>query len=415
MLLDMTIANFKSVRGEQTISFEAVRDNRFSESKVVSVTDKLKLIKSAAIIGPNGAGKSSFIRALEALKSIATASEETENPLVILSGTSFAYSEEKDQPATIIIRTILGNDEESGDPVIGTYTLVADRTKIYEESLYHNVGRSKRRMFERTLKEDALALADAELTYTYRWGKYYRGDKKRLVNKVDEKHTFLQASAEKGSETSNLFYSWLVDRLHLLPMGVSNLSERYLIQMLEEHPGWVSQLINFLWSVDITDIRDIRVKDGRVIFVHTNVTQHYASYFSLESLSLRRLCLIGVAFFESFTKGKTIVIDDFGMLLHPDVLTHIVEIFEANNDINGSQMLVVDCNPSLLKPGLLRRDGVYFAQKDSESATVYTSLANYRYSKAKDRTQVQYMNGAFGALPILSEFSYDRESAQDKE
>ncbi len=180
MLLDMTIANFKSVRGEQTISFEAVRDNRFSESKVVSVTDKLKLIKSAAIIGPNGAGKSSFIRALEALKSIATASEETENPLVILSGTSFAYSEEKDQPATIIIRTILGNDEESGDPVIGTYTLVADRTKIYEESLYHNVGRSKRRMFERTLKEDALALADAELTYTYRWGKYYRGDKKRL-------------------------------------------------------------------------------------------------------------------------------------------------------------------------------------------------------------------------------------------
>ncbi|MFA7559604.1 MAG: AAA family ATPase, partial [Sphaerochaeta sp.] len=391
------------------------RDNRFSDSKVVSVTEKLKLIKSAAIIGPNGAGKSSFIRALEALKAIVTADEETENPLAILSGTSFAYSEEKNQPATIIIRTILGTDEESGDPIIGVYTLVADRFRIFEESLQHMVGRSRRRIFSRTLKEDALALGDDELTYTYRWGKHYRGDKKRLVSKIDEKHTFLQASVAKGSETTSLFYSWIVNRLHLLPMGVSNLSERYLIEMIEAHPGWVPQLIDFLWSVDITDIRDIRVKDGRLIFVHTNVTQHYASYFSLESLSLRRLCLIGIAFFESFTKGKTLIIDDFGMLLHPYVLTHIVEIFEANNDINGSQMLVVDCNPSLLKPGLMRRDGVYFAQKDSESATTYTSLANYRYSKANDKTQLQYMSGAFGALPILSEFSYDRESAHDKE
>jgi hypothetical protein len=39
MLLDMTIANFKSVKSAQTISFEAVKDNRFPESKVVPVTD----------------------------------------------------------------------------------------------------------------------------------------------------------------------------------------------------------------------------------------------------------------------------------------------------------------------------------------------------------------------------------------
>ena len=45
MLLDMTIANFKSVKSPQTISFEALRDNRFPESKVVAVTEKLKIIK----------------------------------------------------------------------------------------------------------------------------------------------------------------------------------------------------------------------------------------------------------------------------------------------------------------------------------------------------------------------------------
>lgn len=414
MLLDMTIANFKSVKSAQTISFEAVRDNRFPESKVVEVTEKLKLIKTAAIVGPNGAGKSTFVRALEALKGIVCAAEETENPLQILSGTSFAYSEEKGQPATIIIRVLVDRDEESGEPTIAQYTLVSDREKIFEESLYHLIGRSKRMMFERKIDENSILLDDQELTYKYRWGKMYRGDKKRLVGKVDEKHSFLGASAQKGSDTTSLLYAWLSDSLHLLPMGVSNISEKYLINRLTEHPEWVQQLINFLWSVDITDIRDIRVKDERIIFVHTNVTQHYASYFSLESLSLRRLCLMGVAFFDTFTRNQTLVIDDFGMLLHPDVLCHVVEIFEASNLGYGSQMLVVDCNPSLLKPGLLRRDGVYFAEKNSESATVYFSLANFKYSRSKDKTQSQYMNGAFGALPILSEFSFV-DTSKDKE
>ncbi len=414
MLLDMTIANFKSVQSAQTISFEAVRDNRFPESKVVSVNDKLKIIKTAAIIGPNGAGKSSFVRALEALKGIVTAPEETANPLQVLSGTSFAYSDEKGQPATITIRVVLEQGDETQDSTIAIYTLVADREKIFKESMFTMVGRSKRLMFERKLNEASLLLDDADISYKYRFGKNYRGEKKRLVDKVDAKHSFLNASMLRGSETTLPLYTWIDECLHLLPMGVSSLSEKYLIAQLTEHPSWVKQLTNFLWSVDITDIRDIKIKDDRLIFVHTNVTQHYASYFSLESLSLRRLCLIGVAFFESFIKPRTLIIDDFGMLLHPYVLAHIVEIFEASNTGYGSQMLAVDCNPSLLQPGLMRRDGIYFAEKNSESATVYYSLANFKYSKNRDKTQAQYMNGAFGSLPILSEFYFVDENT-DKE
>ena len=414
MLLDMTIANFKSVKSPQTISFEAIKDNRFPESKVVKVNEKLKLIKTAAIVGPNGAGKSTFVRALEVLKGVVLAAEETENPLLILSGTSFAYSEEKGMPATIIIRVLLDRGDAAQEATIAQYTLVADREKIFEESLYHILGRSKKLMFERKLDEACLLVDDAKLTYKYRWGKMYRGEKKRLVNKVDEKHVYLSAATNKGSETTTPLYNWINESLHLLPMGVSNISEKYLIAQLSEHPDWVQQLINFLWSVDITDIRDIRIKDDRVIFIHTNVTQHYASFFSVESLSLRRLCLMGVAFFESFIKPRTLIIDDFGMLLHPDVLAHVVEIFEASNTGYGSQMLAVDCNPSLLRPGLMRRDGIYFAEKNSESATVYFSLANFKYSKSKDRTQAQYMSGAFGSLPILSEFCFV-DANKDKE
>lgn len=410
MLLDMTIANFKSVKDPQTISFEAIKDNRFPKSKTVQVNDKLNLIKSAAIIGPNGAGKSSFVRALESLKSILCSSQDVENPLQILSGTSFAYTKERNTPCTITLRFLLekGNVDnlEEEPSVIGIYSFSANNKKITHESLYFVFNRSKKLMFERTEQVDPLADEDSPITYKYRFGKMYRGEKKRLVKKIDEKHAFLSQAALKGSETTTPVLTWFKENLHILPMGVSSISEQYIIEQITNHPDWVKQLINFLWSLDITDIKNIQVINNRLVFSHTNVMQSYATYYSLESLSLRRLCLIGIAFFESFIQPKTLIIDDFGMLLHPYVLKHIIEIFEECNSATGSQLLAVDCNPSLLIPGLLRRDGVYFAQKNEKSETVYFSLAEFRYSRSRDLTSEQYMNGAFGALPLLSDFFF---------
>lgn len=410
MLLDMTISNFRSVQNPQTISFEAIKDNRLATSKIVEVTEKLKVIKSVAIIGPNGAGKSTFVRALEALKAIVLADVEVENPLQLLAGTSFAYSELKGGPADMTIELVLGTDEESGQALVGKYTLLADREKVYEESYHLFVGRSRKLMFERKLVDGD----SRELTYAYRWGKMFRGEKKRLVGKVSHCHTYLAAAARKGSTTLLPLYTWFSEELLILPFGLSSASEKQVVEQLRKHPSWKKQLIDFLWSIDITDIRDIRLQDDRLIFVHTNVTQHYASYFTNESLSLRRLATIAIAMFESFVSRRILVIDDFGMLLHPYALEHVVNVFEASNTVHGSQMLAVDCNPSLLKDGVLRRDAIWFAQKNSESATEYFSLADFKYSKAKkDMTGQLYLNGSYGALPITSEYVFiDRE---DKE
>jgi len=403
MLLDMTISNFRSVRDSQTISFEALKDNRLAAEKVVEVSDKLKVIKSVAIIGPNGAGKSTFVRALEALKAIVVADPEMENPLQLLAGTAFAYAEEKGGPADITLELVMGTDEESGQALVGKYSLVADRSRIYEESYYFYVGRSRKLMFERKLVDGTAE----ELNYTYRWGKMFRGEKKRIVGKVPHNHTYLAAAARKGSGTLLPLFTWFTDELMILPFGLSSVSEKVIVEQLKKHPSWKKELIDFLWSIDITDIRDVRFQEDRLIFVHTNVTQHYASYFSNESLSLRRLTSIAVAMFESFVSKRCLVIDDFGMLLHPYALEHVVEVFEANNTKHGSQILAVDCNPSLLKDGVLRRDAIWFAQKSTDSATVYFSLADFKFSKAKrDMTGQFYMNGSFGALPITSEFKF---------
>lgn len=413
MLLNMTIANFKSVKSPQTISFEAIKDNRLSESKVVKINDKLKAIKTSAIIGPNGAGKSSFVRALEVLNRVVTADETIENPLAgALTGTVFAYGVDKTTPATISIDVLLqkGEGTEESPTVIARYTLAASKDRVFEESLYHIFNTSKKLMFERKYDE-------SDNTYSYRYGKMYRGEKKRLAARIPDSASFLGWAARKGGETCKELYSWFTDSLHILPMGVSATTESYIARMLTLHPSWKEQLTNFFWAVDITDIRRVLVReDGKVAFTHVYINDKkadgYANLFSLESLSLRRLTLLAVAFFECFTSHKTLVIDDFGMLLHPDVLCHLVEIFESCN--KESQMLVVDCNPSLLKEGLLRRDGIWFAQKDHESSTTYFSLSDFKVSRGKAQTREKYLQGAFGALPITSEFYFVDSNKEDK-
>ena len=290
MLLSMTIENFKSVKSSQTISFEAVKDSRLDPSKVIAVNDKINLIKTSAVIGPNGAGKSSFVRALEVLRRIVLSPREIENPLSSsLSGTVFAYGIDKMTPARISVDVLLRKGVEGDDEnptVIGRYLLSANREMVFEESLYYIVNGSKKLMFER-VKEDG------EGEYSYRFGKLYRGEKKRAAKHLTPSRTFLSESALSGGQTSGEMYSWFKNTLNILPMGVGTQAEQFVADALKKHPGWGDMLVNYLWALDITDIRRVGIRekdDGTrtVVFTHVYVNDKkvdgYSNSFLMESL-----------------------------------------------------------------------------------------------------------------------------------
>lgn len=129
-----------------------------------------------------------------------------------------------------------------------------------------------------------------------------------------------------------------------------------------------------------------------------------------ESLSLRRLIVMAVSFFDAFVTSRTLVIDDFGQLMHPYVLCHLVEIFTACS--KESQLIVVDCNPALLQEGLLRKDSLWFAQKGADSATEYFSLADFKGGKGRISTYDRYLQGMFGAVPLESEFCFMHDGTE---
>ena len=254
MLLSMTIANFKSVKSPQQISLIAVKDNNLDMTKTMTGTDRFNVLKTTAIIGPNGAGKSSFVRALEVLKAIIFAPEEIENPLKgSLQKAAFAYGDGKDRPSEISIDVLLDKgiaDDPERPSIIARYSIAVTQQRFYEESLYYIVNGSKKLLFERVYENDE---------YRYRFGKLYKGDKKRLAAKVPETRSFLERASQKEDSSAFALYSWLDESLNVLPLGYGKTAEQIVINALKAHPGWAEQLINFLWAVDITDISRIRV------------------------------------------------------------------------------------------------------------------------------------------------------------
>ena len=151
MLIDITMANFRSIKDPQTISFAALKDKRMDQSKIQIVSDRLKVLRTAAVIGPNGVGKSTVVRALEAVKGIVMADPADENPLKrILAGSLFAYSDVKNQPAEFTVRFLLREAVSEEEPeVVATYHIKADLDHVWEESLYYNFGTSRKLMFDR--------------------------------------------------------------------------------------------------------------------------------------------------------------------------------------------------------------------------------------------------------------------------
>ncbi len=414
MLLSMTLANYKSVKDPQTISFVALGDKRLDLSKTIEGTDKFNVLKSSAIIGPNGAGKSTFVRALEAVKGILFAPEDSPNPLRrYLSKAAFAYGDGKTRPSEITMDILLEkgvSGDENQPSIIATYTIKATQERFYEESLYYTINGSKKIMFERLYKDGA---------YTYRFGKYYRGEKKRQAAKLQEDRSFLAGAALKDGQTAGEVYSWFENTLDVLPLGYGANAEKVIIDALKEHPDWSDQIVSFLWALDVTDIYRLQViKNDKGMetvgishcFVNAKGTEAYGQTFMNESLSLRRLVLIAVSFFQAFISQKVIVIDDFGQLLHPYVLRHIVELFHANDTL--SQLIVVDCNPALLENGLMRKDSVWFAEKGEDSSTEFVALSDFRGLKSKVSIYDAYLQGVFGALPIESDFCFQNKEGK---
>ncbi|MFN7922162.1 MAG: AAA family ATPase [Bryobacteraceae bacterium] len=452
MIVTFSVSNFLSFAEEETISLVASKrlDSAHPHHAIPIPGSGEKVLRSAVLYGANGAGKSNLVEALRFFRSIAIR-QRSEGAGT--GRTAFRFGNQ-DEPSTFDLQFI------SGDKLYRLGFKLDDR-RVIEEWLVQIAGHEKT-LYERVTAADGKVTVDAR--------GLGKSSKLRKLSDVGcpPNQSFLASAAglvvqsQFGPQVGPVL-NFLRDGLMLIrpdaPFGplakfladdseLRTFAGDFLrrsstgVQRLEVSetpfteaelrklmPGQVADM--FLESTGKSPSASILpLPDGAELFVGPNGDQKrrysvqtiHAGYdgqpvkLSLreESDGTRRLLDLIPALHESSTGGGVYVIDEIDRSLHPILARGFLNYFLNNCRGHLRQLLVTTHESSLLDLDLLRRDEVWFAEKDERGATRLYSLADF---KVRNDLEIRkhYLAGRFGAIPFLGNF--DRlmeESAEVK-
>ena len=119
-----------------------------------------------------------------------------------------------------------------------------------------------------------------------------------------------------------------------------------------------------------------------------------------ESDGTRRLLELLPALRMKKTGGAVYFIDEIDRSMHPLLIWKFVEYFLQSCQKQESQIIVTTHESNLLDLALLRRDEIWFAEKDATLSTHLYSLSDFKIRTDLD-IKKHYFNGRFGAVPFL--------------
>jgi AAA15 family ATPase/GTPase len=78
-------------------------------------------------------------------------------------------------------------------------------------------------------------------------------------------------------------------------------------------------------------------------------------------------------------------------------------MFNSNLNEMGAQLIFTTHDTNLLDPDLLRRDQIYFAEKNSRFETCFYSLYDFKGIRNDASYEKDYIKGKYGAIPYLGD------------
>jgi len=439
MLKRFTVENFSSYRDENILDLTSGTTEMHPYHQYNF--KKVKLLKSAIIYGANASGKSNLIKAIDYAQKIVLNNldnVETYKKYFRLDNkslnksTKFEFEVELDNNFfTYGFSTILNKKE-------------------IEEEWFYQIGKSSPEMiFERKKNSIKLGKIFSQQEIKNRF-KIYSEDMKNQSHQL-----FLSEIANKDLELKevvffNQLYRWFDEKLiFIYPYstfdGISlignnnNLSKifkKYLnefdtgiidISLIDENfekslkdlPTKIKQEIEKDLNKDVLKNKKIKtvlqingmfytvykdeygeLKVQKLGLIHS---QEFQELFELkdESDGTKRLFDL-IPLINMFTEDYTIVIDEFDRSLHPKLARKFFELFYNIKD-SKSQLIVTTHESNLLDLDLVRRDEIWFAEKNENGASKLFSLNQFKV-RYDSKIEKAYLLGRYGAIPIFKTF-----------
>ena len=142
--------------------------------------------------------------------------------------------------------------------------------------------------------------------------------------------------------------------------------------------------------------------DIKVIkIVHNFSSVHFDTYEESDG-TLRILELIDILLSDN---NKVFLIDELDRSLHPALSARFIKCFLDLLENKNVQLIITTHESRLLTYNLLRRDEVWFAEKDENGASKLYSLEQFKEDARFDRKiDKAYLDGRYGAVPVFIDF-----------
>lgn len=443
MIVSFSVSNFRSFIGEETFSLVASRrlsGSHDDHAMPIPNSDE-KVLKTAVIYGANGAGKSNLFKALEYVNRVAL------RPNKKNTGTKrvpFRSKQGVDTPSCFDLQFI-ANEK------LYRFGFKVDDVRIIEEWLVEVIGTKEKVIYERITGDNGIVEIESK-----NWQK--AGGKLAALVTIGgpQNQSFLATinatldASDFGDELSGIFgwfkqtldmidpdtkYAALShvlarnsdllqfagDFLKLSSTGVDHLKAQK-IEITEDElkallpKGMASKLLDELAEnegdtalIKLPNGDDLIVEKSNVnhfyrLAIQASHQQHTGDSFQLdlndESDGTRRLLELLPALHKLQNKNAVFFIDEVDRSMHPMLVRQYMEFFLQSCRKERSQIIVTTHESNLLDLDLLRRDEIWFAEKDESLATRLYSLTDF---KVRNDLEIRkhYLNGRFGAIPFL--------------
>jgi AAA15 family ATPase/GTPase len=416
VLIRFRVENHRSIHNEQELSFVAAPLADLPEKVVHTEHKDLDLLRVVGIYGANASGKSNVLSALKFMQSAVTDSQRTWKPDGGVPRTSFLLDPEAASKPSFFEVDFLLDDSRY------TYGFVVDSKRVLEEWLYAYPQGRKQKWFTR----------DISVFPEFSFNRLLAGENKSIQELTRENSLFLSAAAQNNHRMLSPIFRWFSSSL----IFVDEVERKNNILMLTprkfSNPEYQAGILSIMQNSDLgitnIDIEEevpdiIKQAFGRVYkdnpeqleltlkgLTMPRVTLHHHAEatgtdipipFSDESQGTQALFGLAGPVVETLAKGGLLCIDELDASLHPLMAVEIVKMFnDPERNPHNAQLLFNTHDTNILECGDLRRDQIWFTEKDKNGATQLYPLTDYK-ARREENLKRGYLQGRYGAVPFI--------------
>jgi hypothetical protein len=264
------------------------------------------------------------------------------------------------------------------------------------------------------------------------FGKHFRGKNQSIAELTRPNVLFLSSAAQNAHGQATLIFNYFdkswrpaispaLDRERLAEELSTGIDERTIsfLRLADtgiksakvsesSAPQNVAKLLERLKDIADTEFPDLKfdpvTAKNELSLAHYGGEQGVEEVFlniGLESRGTLRLLKLLRPVLHALDTGGLVRIDEIDSSIHALLSRRIVSLFSsAETNKHGAQLIATTHDTTLLCAEFLRRDQIWFTEKDRTGATHLFPLTDIK-TRNTDNFEKGYLQGRFGAVPFL--------------